>query len=246
HALTAYQLAKDPQTKLADMAQRARLVGNAGLALAQFKLKLKQDAEAVAVLEELLRFGLSAPAAHVYADAAEMLAQQGHADAATQALAASATTEAAAPEIGGIIDWIDQKPATLASLRGRVVLLDFWATWCGPCQMTMPKLRSLHEKYKNQGLVVIGVTQLYGRVRSAPLTPEEELGYLRAFKKEMHLSYGFAVSNNDANELHYGVQSIPTAVLIDRKGHVRFITVGATDTNDDALGKAIKKLLAEQ
>jgi thiol-disulfide isomerase/thioredoxin len=246
HAEAAYQLVRDPRTELADAAQRARLVGNSGIALAQFKLKLKREAEAAAVLEDMMRFGLRAPAAYVYADALALLTQQGHADAAARLLDENAPADAAPPEFEGIIDWIEQPPVTLASLRGRVVLLDFWATWCGPCQVTLPKLRALHERFKDKGLTVIGVTMLYGRARGAPLTPGEELGYLRTFKKEMRLPYGFAVAKDEVNELHYGVRSIPTAVLLDRKGHVRYITVGASNAADDSLSKAIKKLLAEQ
>jgi thiol-disulfide isomerase/thioredoxin len=246
HAAAAFALAKDPQTKIADAPLRARLVSNSGLALAQFKLKLKQEAEATAVLEELLRYGLRTPAAHVYNDALDVLVAVGHTDAAWKAFNESAATDTTAPEIEQIIDWIDQPPVTLAALRGRVVLLDFWATWCGPCQVTMPKLKALHERFKDQGLTVIGMTQLYGRVRSAPLTPAEELGYLRAFKKEQHLPYGFAISKDGEPDARYGVRNIPTAVLIDKHGHIRYITVGVSSANDDSLTKAIKKLLAEE
>ncbi len=246
HAATAYALVKDPQVKLGDAALRAKLIGNTGIALVQFKLKQKHEAEATALLAELLQLGLTLPSAHVYDDALDLLVAQGHADAAGQAFAASATSATYAPEIDGITDWIDHEPTTLAALRGQVVLLDFWATWCGPCRLTMPKLKTLHERFKDKGLVVIGITQLYGRVRNAPLTPGEELGYLRQFKQEMRLPYGFAVDPDGANELRYGVRSIPTAVLIDRKGHLRFITVGASEISDDALSKAIKQLLAEQ
>ncbi len=246
HAAAAYALVRDPRTQVGDAATRAKLISNAGLALVQFKLKQNQTTAANALLEELLRLGLTLPAARLYDDARALLAAQGRADAVWQALAASADNAPPAPELDGIIDWIDQKPTTLASLRGQVVLLEFWATWCGPCQLTLPKLKLLHERFKDKGLVVIGVTQLYGRARGAPLTPGEELGYLRTFKKELHLPYGFAVDEDGANEQRYGVRNIPTAVLIDRKGHVRLITVGASDTGDDALDKAVKQLIAEQ
>ena len=245
HAAAAYQLVKDPQTKLADQATRTKLIGGAGLALADFQFKLKHDAEAVGVLEELLRVGLTMPAAHVYDDALDRLVEQGHGDAAWRAFEASANADASAPEIA-IAEWIDQKPVTLAALRGQVVLLDFWATWCGPCQVTMPKLKTLHERYKDKGLMVIGLTQLYGRVRNAPLTPGEEIGYLRAFKKEQHLPYGFAVAADEANDARYGVRNLPTTFLIDRKGRIRFIAVGVNELNDQTLDKAIKQLLAEQ
>jgi thiol-disulfide isomerase/thioredoxin len=245
HADAAYHLVKDPQEKIADRALRALLIGKAGVALAQYKFKLKRDAEGVAVLEELLQLGLTLPAAHVYADAVDLLAEQGHLDAAARALDASAQSTTLAPEFDQITDWIDQKPTTLASLRGRVVLLDFWATWCAACQMTMPKLKTLHERFKQQGVVVLGVTQLYGRVKDAPLTPGEELGYLRVYKREQHIPYGFVVTPDETLKLHYGVRDIPTAVLIDKRGRIRFINVGASDTSDQALARAITKLLAE-
>ena len=244
HAAAAYNLVKDPQTKLPDQATRAKFISGAGLALADFQFKLKHDAEALAVLEELLRLGLTMPAAQIYDDALDRLVEQGHGDAAWSAFEASAGGDASAPEID-IAEWIDQKPVTLATLRGQVVLLDFWATWCGPCQVTMPKLKTLHERYKDKGLVVIGLTQLYGQVHNAPLTPGEELGYLRAFKKEQHLPYGFAVAADEVNDARYGVRNIPTTFLIDRKGRVRFIAVGVSEMNDQTLDKAIKKLLAE-
>ena len=245
HAEAAYRLVKDPQTKLGDAALRATLIGKSGIALAQYKLKLKREPEAVAVLEELLQIGLTLPAAHVYGDAFDVLAAEGHADAAARALAASAHVPAFAPEIDGIVDWIDQKPVTLEALRGRVVLLDFWATWCAACQLTMPKLKAMHEHFKQQGLVVIGMTELYGRVRTAPLTPGEELGYLREFKRGQHIPYGFAVAADETFKQRYGVRDIPTALLIDKRGRIRFINVGATDAGDQALARAITKLLTE-
>jgi thiol-disulfide isomerase/thioredoxin len=245
HAEAAYRLVKDPQTKLGDAALRATLIGKSGIALAQYKLKLKRDAEAVAVLEELLHIGLTLPAAHVYGDAFDLLAEQGHTDAAARALDASAHGPAFAPEIDGIMDWIDQKPTTLEALHGHIVLLDFWATWCAACQVSMPKLKAMHEHFKQQGLVVIGMTELYGRVRTAPLTPGEELGYLREFKRGQHIPYGFAVAADETNKQRYGVRDIPTALLIDKRGRLRFISVGATDAGDQALARAITKLLAE-
>jgi thiol-disulfide isomerase/thioredoxin len=245
HAAAAYQLAKDPQATFDTPEQRARLIGSAGIALAQFRLKLKRDAEAAAGLEELLRLGLTLPAASVYQDALDVLAADTRADAVWRAFSASAAAVDTAPEMA-ISEWIDQPPTTLADLRGRVVLLDFWATWCSPCLITMPKLKTLHERFKDKGLVVIGVTQYYGRWRNAPLTPNEELGYLRQYKKEQRLPYGFAVAASDATEERYGVRNLPTAVLIDRRGRVRLITVGLTNAKDDALERAIKQLLAEQ
>ena len=84
-------------------------------------------------------------------------------------------------------DWIDQQPTKLADLRGEVVLIDFWAPWCGPCRATFPRLRQWQEKYKAKGLVILGITDFEGQAEGKTLTPAQELDYLRDFKKKFSL-----------------------------------------------------------
>jgi thiol-disulfide isomerase/thioredoxin len=148
----------------------------------------------------------------------------------------------AAPEL--VVDkWIDQSPVRLADLRGRVVLLDFWATWCGPCLAAFPKLKSWHEKYSEKGLVILGVTQYFGEGEGRPLTPAQELDFLRKFKREHALPYGFAVADKPDNNQNYSVASLPTAVLIDRRGHIRLIETGGSSSEE--IAAAIEKLVNE-
>src|SRR5207253_7980818 len=142
-------------------------------------------------------------------------------------------------------EWIDQKPVQLSELRGQVVLLDFWEPWCGPCRATFPRLQKWYESYKDRGLTIIGVTDLNGQVEGKQLTHAQELDYLRDFKKKFHLPYGFAVADSSDNDLNYGVSSIPTTFLIDRRGAIRFISVGANEEEVVALGKMIKRLIEE-
>ncbi len=115
----------------------------------------------------------------------------------------------------------------LADLRGKVVLLDFWATWCIPCRQTIPKLNALHRKYGERGLVVLGLTDFEGNIEGRNATRAEETAYLRQFKRQKSIAYGFAVSDDKETARGYGVVTIPTAVLLDRRGRVRFITISA-------------------
>ncbi len=142
--------------------------------------------------------------------------------------------------------WIDQEPIKLADLRGQVVLLDFWAHWCGPCHYVFPKLQRWHESYKDKGLVILGLTHYFGHANGRRATTDvEELAYLQDFKKRNRLALWLCDRRLCENDLNYGVSSIPMSFLIDRNGNVRFIAVGANDQETEALGKMIKELIEE-
>lgn len=142
-------------------------------------------------------------------------------------------------------EWIDQAPVKLSNLRGQVVLLDFWAPWCGPCRNTFPKLQKWHESYKDKGLLILGLTNYFGQVNGRKLNHDEELAYLRTFKKTNRLPYAFVVADSVVNELNYGVISIPMSFLIDRNGRLRFIAIGGSEREFAALGKMLETVLAE-
>jgi thiol-disulfide isomerase/thioredoxin len=248
HARAAFKVAKESPAKAGEESDRARIISAAAEFLADTLVDLKQEKEAASTMEELLRLGLSLPSAQVFTGAARWLAANDQEKLIARVLDDAPPADTAAPTAPelDIADWIDHQPVKLSDLRGRVVLLDFWATWCGPCRYTMPKLKKLHERFKKDGLTVIGLTQYYGRAGGAAVTPPEELQFLRTYKKNLKLPYAFAVAADEDNDERYGVRAIPTAFLLDRRGRVRYISVGASDTNDDALADVIKKLLAEQ
>ena len=228
-------------------------------------LTQKKNADAIRTLEELRRTALALPSATLYAEAARTLERIADAEQETQAAAntnpAIKNTDAVkssapvalanldapatvAPELV-IADWVDRKSVKLADLRGRVVALDFWATWCGFCRRSIPTLRAWHEKYEAKGLTLIGIAHYEGQVRGRGATPIEELKFMSDYKAEHKMTYPVAIGATGINSVNYGVASLPTTVLIDRAGRVRFMKVGAGEEDAEEFARMIEVLLAE-
>jgi thiol-disulfide isomerase/thioredoxin len=204
-----------------------------------------KKAEALAVITELRKFAISIPSASLLRMAnIRLIGLDGSIDPKGIFNETLPATAAPLPELVAA-QWIDQSPVTLSKLRGQVVLLDFWAPWCGPCRYTFPRLQRWHESYKDKGLVILGLTNYFGSIDGRRATPSEELAYLRTFKKQQRLPYGFVVADSSVNDRNYGVYSIPMSFLIDRRGNVRFIAMGSGEQEITALGKMIEKVMSE-
>lgn len=151
--------------------------------------------------------------------------------------------------------WANGSPITWEDLRGKVVLLDFWAVWCRPCIATFPHLREWHETHGARGLQIIGVTKYYRYgwnaetarpERAADLAPEDERKALDQFAAHHRLGHPFAIVEEGSTLYeHYGVSGIPQAVLIDKQGVVRLIQAGSGAASARKLGEMIETLLAE-
>lgn len=222
--------------------KRDEMLVKSAFLLADAQLKSDQKAKAIETLTDLRRLSIELPSGNLYKLATFRLMTVDPSLDIPRIF--NENQKALAPEIIGT-QWIDQSPVKLADLRGKIVLLDFWAHWCGPCRVTLPQLSRWHEQYKNKGLVILGMTKYWGHGDQQPMTPGQELAFLREFKTRNRLPYGIVVDEKEENELNYGVNSIPMSFLIDRKGVLRYISPGASDEEIESLGRIIQKLIDE-
>ncbi|HET6861759.1 MAG TPA: TlpA disulfide reductase family protein [Pyrinomonadaceae bacterium] len=225
--------------------KRDDMLLKSALMLSNGYLKTEQKQKAIQMFSDLRKLSIALPSGSLYKQTTIRLkALDPQFDTQQLFDDVSALPKTRLPDIVAT-QWIDQQPVKFSDLRGQVVLLDFWASWCGPCRYTFPKLVEWNKTYKDKGLVILGVTKYFGRADTRPLTPGEELVYLREFKKRNQLSYGFIVGDSNVNDLNYGVLSIPTTFLIDRQGTVRFISTGSGEEEIAQLGAMLKKVMAE-
>jgi len=118
---------------------------------------------------------------------------------------------------------------SLAQFKGKVVILDFWATWCGPCRMSMPVLEKLQKEYPND-------------LKLLAINLEEPLDLVRDFVARQNINTTVLLDSEGAVGRIYGSESIPMQVLIDKKGIIRDIKVGFSPRLGDILRKQLDKL----
>jgi len=130
---------------------------------------------------------------------------------------------------------LDGEDLSLSDLRGRVVLLNVWATWCGPCVREMPKLQALHSDLEAKGLTVLGASIDRGAAE----------GEVRRFVDAHRISFGILLDPDAEVETRFRTLGVPESFLIDRKGILRGRWIGEFDPGAPAVRSEIEALLAE-
>ncbi len=128
---------------------------------------------------------------------------------------------------------ISGKEVTLSQFRGKVILLEFWATWCPPCRAAVPELNSVQEKYSGKGLVVLGVSLDEGENLPAKLS---------SFSKEFKVNYRLLIGD-EKTEAAYNVRSIPMTFLIDRQGKIVASYMGYVDNLPSVVSEQMEKAI---
>jgi peroxiredoxin len=121
----------------------------------------------------------------------------------------------------------------LETFKGEVILLNFWASWCGPCQEELPELESLHQKYKERGFQVVGINI------------DKKKQNAQKFVDQFHLSFSILLDPESEIVRRYLGRSMPTSYLIDRKGEVREVIFGYNRKKLPQIEKSIVGLLDE-
>lgn len=142
------------------------------------------------------------------------------------------------------LDDLSGKKVSLASYRGKAVLINFWATWCGPCRVETPWLVELRNKYSAQGFEVLGVD-----TEGDDLQASDKAGWAKAeanagkFATEMKVPYPVLLDGDSISRDYGGLDDLPTSFFVDRSGKVVAASVGLTSESD--IEGNIKKALAE-
>jgi len=139
--------------------------------------------------------------------------------------------ETAAPDF--TLKSIDGENLKLSEYRGEVVLINFWASWCGPCRQEMPVLSELHDKYKALGFTVLGINV------------EEDSSKARKLLRDLPVSFQVLLDNKSVVSKQYDIVAMPSTVLVDRNGNMRYLHKGYKPGLEDVYLQQVRDLIRE-
>ncbi|MBP9112699.1 MAG: TlpA family protein disulfide reductase [Polyangiaceae bacterium] len=140
-------------------------------------------------------------------------------------------TGAAAPDFA--LETVNGKPkVSLASLKGKVVIVDFWATWCKPCKASFPKLQELYTKYNASGFEIIGINQ-----------DDDKSGEIKSFGDSTGAKFPLGWDEGKKISKSWDLPTMPATYIIDKKGVVRFVHAGFNEGEEKTLEAEIKSLM---
>ena len=125
------------------------------------------------------------------------------------------------------------KNLKLSEMAGNVVLINFWASWCGPCREEMPLLNAMHKKYEPLGFTVLGVNV------------EEQADNARGFLRDFPVDFPVLLDSSNQVSKLYNVVAMPTTVVVDRDGNLRYLHKGYKSGDEKKYQEMIKKLVRE-
>lgn len=169
------------------------------------------------------------------------------ANAQGQLVAASADTpQSVTPMVGKpapdfTLEDLSGKKVSLASYKGKAVLINFWATWCGPCKLETPWLVDLRNQYASKGFEVLGVSTDDIDRSDKKMFADEKKG-ISAFVEQMHMPYPILIDGDTLSHPYGGLDAMPTSFFVDRNGTIVAAEMGITSKDD--LEANIKKTLA--
>jgi peroxiredoxin len=129
---------------------------------------------------------------------------------------------------------VDNRRVSLEALKGKVVLVNYWATWCGPCRIGMPGFQDVYQDYRDQDFTILAIS------RDRP----RDISKVEAYVDERGITFPVGMEDQELREAFGRFNSLPTSFLIDRKGRIRHEVTGIF--LEPALRMAVKKLLAEE
>jgi cytochrome c biogenesis protein CcmG/thiol:disulfide interchange protein DsbE len=148
---------------------------------------------------------------------------------------ASATVDIGAPAPTYAAEKLDGSPIALADLRGQVVLLNIWATWCKPCREEIPALERLHQAHAARGLLIAGVS----------IDVVDDTARIAGFARDLGATYPLWLDRDDRVSMIFRSIGVPSTYLIDRAGVLRWRHMGPVRSDDPALLAALETALAD-